>query len=113
MGLLGIGESLAKWLQFGGSLYCIPGLDETPGSAVLAASWPLVHGNSQPGEVLVRAELGSPASSGKPNLPGMALRTGSANAHQCRVAIRSTSNSLNRALGTVILEAISSLNGSS
>merc|ERR1711971_770358 len=38
---IGMSVSLTKCLQFGGSLHCLPGLDETPGIAVLAAFWPM------------------------------------------------------------------------
>merc|ERR1711977_691109 len=72
---IGMSFSLTKCLEFGGSLHCLPGLDETPGSAVLAALWPMGQDNGQPAEVLVRAELGAP--SGKLHLPGIAARTGS------------------------------------
>jgi len=104
---LGATFSLAKCLEFGGSMHCIPGLDETPGSAVLAALSPIGHGDEEPAEVLVRAELAAPT--GHIRLPGVTARSGGGATHaqQCRVAIRSASHTISRALGKVMLEVLS------
>jgi len=49
---IGVSFSFAKCLEFGGCLQCLPGLDESPGSAVLAGLWPMGRDDGEPVEVL-------------------------------------------------------------
>jgi len=104
-GLMGASAPFSVWksLELGGVFCCLPGLDENPRGVVLASSYPQRQGTQC--EVLVRAELGGPGHSG-----GMRYGGGKplplAEASACRVAIRSSSHLVNRALAQVILDVL-------
>eukprot|EP00929_Paragymnodinium_shiwhaense_P035234 TRINITY_DN19049_c0_g3_i1.p1 TRINITY_DN19049_c0_g3~~TRINITY_DN19049_c0_g3_i1.p1 ORF type:complete len:1008 (+),score=215.91 TRINITY_DN19049_c0_g3_i1:80-3103(+) len=78
-------------LEFGGNFRCIPGLDAASG-VLLVSSYPQRQGAAE--QVLVRVELGGP--------PGSSARASTA----CRVAVRSESNLVNRAVVQAVVDAI-------
>merc|ERR1711879_115572 len=89
-------------------LMAMAGVDENPRGVILVSSYPQRQGT--PSEVLVRAELGGPSQSF-----GMAASTGNygggvpfpfGEAAACRVAVRSASHLVNRAMVQVMLDLL-------
>jgi len=100
--LLGAGAPFSVWkcMELGGVFRCFPGIDENPRGAVFASTYPQRQGAML--EVLVRAELGGPGRTEDPG-GGEAAPSGEA---ACRLAVRSASHQVNRALAQVLLDAL-------
>lgn len=108
--LLGAGAPFSVWrcLELGGAFRCLPGLDENPRGTIMVSLYPQRQGT--PSEVLLRVELGGPSGpGGLPFGSGASLPYG--DGALCRVAVRSASNLVNRAVAQVALEAICELQG--
>jgi len=104
--LLGPGAPFTVWrcLELSGVFRVLPGLDDNPRGALLASVYPQRQGTPQ--EVLLRVELGG--SSGPGGTPygvnGTSLPY--AETSICRVAVRSASHLVNRAVAQVALEVL-------
>jgi len=93
----GLPSSCARCLEFGGKMCPVPGVVESKGSIVLASLYPNRHG--APPEVLVRAELGGPKGLDRPGAPTDGVVA-------CRLAVRSGSHAVNRALAQAALDVL-------
>lgn len=92
--------AVGQCLEFGGALRCVHGTDESPRSVALVSAYPQHPGT--PSEVLVRAEVGTP-----PANPSTAwARAPGAEARLCRVAVRSASHLVSRALLQALVDAL-------
>lgn len=102
--LLGPAAPFTVWreLELGGAFRAIPALDANPRGAVFASTYPQRQGPAS--DVLLRAELGA---------PGVGSTRSPEEAAALRVAVRSASHLVSRAVAQAALEVVGGVVGPS